>query len=177
MDYDRAGNLTAVRRIDQAGDAALFLRASFSPFTPLGGAVMQGDPSCLFGGDGWFDGDTFNSDFGMGCDDPFGGFGGGFGDGGGLLLGDSPACADCKQRHKDICYNEWKAAYSRAVGVDVTATAGCAIITAGAAAIFCAIAAGAVGIVQVVALNADYDSCILKIPDTCVSYCPASPTT
>ncbi|MCA1631068.1 MAG: DUF6531 domain-containing protein [Acidobacteria bacterium] len=174
-DYDRAGRLVAVRREWQA-DARVgqFLRASFTPLVSPTMAVMQGDYGCLFGGDGWFEGDTFNSDFGMGCDDPFGGFGDPFGGmgGGGYVFGSPVDCADCKQRHKRICDNDWKAKYVRLIGVDATATAGCAVILVGVGAPLCAAAALLVGGLELLAINREYDSCILKITDDCLSFCP-----
>jgi YD repeat-containing protein len=109
LDYDRAGHLAAVRRAAPAKDAAQFLRASLSSFMPPAGALRQ-DEFCLFGGgDGWFEGDTFYSDFGMDCMDPFGGLGDPFGDptGWGFSDPNDPNwrgdCYDCQKRELDIC--------------------------------------------------------------------------
>lgn len=105
-DYDRAGRLAAARRLEPTKDAAQYLRASLPTLTPSSASVAQGGFGCMFdgGGDGWFEGDTFNSDFGMGCGDPFGGFGDPFGDGSNIINGESKGtCYDCQKRELDIC--------------------------------------------------------------------------
>ena len=63
--YDGNGNLLAV---SHSAQSVKFENAGFiSTAVPLRGA------DCMFGnGDGWFPGDTFGSDFGMDCGDPFG---------------------------------------------------------------------------------------------------------
>jgi YD repeat-containing protein len=172
-DYDRAGKLLAVRRANEAKDAAQFLRASFSPFTSFGGTLTQGDPSCLFGGDGWFEGDTFNDRFGMGCGDPFGDFGDSSGGGGGILL-NPETCGRCKERHKQICEKSWWSQYYLLIGADVAGTAACAAVSVGALTPFCALAAGVASIFRVLSLNSEYDSCLLKIPDDCFQPCQTS---
>jgi YD repeat-containing protein len=170
LDYDRAGKLLAVRSIAPAKDATQFLRASFSPISSFTRTLAQ-DEFCLFGGgDGWFDGDTFYSDFGMNCMDPFGELGDTFG-GDGIFNADPNGCNDCKDRHKKMCDNEWRAKYVRTIGVDAVATAGCAVITVGVGAIFCAGAGLLVGSLEVVAINSEYDNCLLRIPDDCRLSC------
>jgi YD repeat-containing protein len=82
FDYDRGGHLIAVRPAEAAKDGAQFLRTSFIPLNLFARTLVQGRYGCMFGGDGWFEGDTYNGDFGTGCDDPIGGFGGSSEDGG-----------------------------------------------------------------------------------------------
>lgn len=165
--YDRAGRLVAARRVNQHDGFAQFLPASFSPLMPFARSLAQDDPSCLFGGDGWFEGDTFGSDFGMGCDDPFGGFGDGFGGDGWFWYDSSDACNMCKQRQKNICQFNFDAAYKKLIAADATATVGCAIATVGTLAIVCGAGALLVGVLMVSAINDEYNSCLLSIPDKC----------
>lgn len=170
LDYDRRGRLLAVRRVESAKGAAQFLRASLPTLAPFSPSLAQGGFGCLFGGDGWFEGDTFNSDFGMGCDDPFGGFGDPTGDG----LYSTDGCNQCKQRQKNICNAQFKSAYKKIIMADVTATVGCSIATAGTLAILCGAGAGIAAILAYSALNDDLNVCLLKIPDACATICSAT---
>jgi hypothetical protein len=152
--------------------AARLMPASYEP-PGLSSPAQDEFGGCLFGGDGWFDGDTFYQDFGMGCDDPFGGFGDFYDPSGGFFYGSSlEACSFCKARRKAICEAEWMAKYKKAVGADIVATAACALISAGTLAIVCAIAAGVYAVSQVSAANDEYNACILSIPDQCTIFCP-----
>jgi YD repeat-containing protein len=171
-DYDRAGRLIAASHAGRLHTgAARLMPASYEP-PGLSSPAQDEFGGCLFGGDGWFDGDTFYQDFGMSCDDPFAGFGD-FYDPGGLFYGSSPeACSFCKARRKAICEAEWMAKYKKAVGADIVATAACALISAGTLAIVCAIAAGVYAVSQVSAANDEYNACILSIPDQCTMFCP-----
>jgi YD repeat-containing protein len=170
--YDRAGRLvSAVREREPSAAAALFMKAGYEPPAPP--AAPQSGFGCLgdVGSEGWFEGDTWGQTYGTGCWDMLGGFGG---DGGGdwwLYYPGPESCLQCGARQKQICQNDWDAKYYRALGTDAAATAGCALITAGTLALVCAAAAGFHAYTQVMAANAEYNSCVLKIPEQCITYC------
>jgi YD repeat-containing protein len=170
-DYDRAGHLLAARRVSgtQTRGAARLMPASYHP--PGLNAPGQDEFGCPFSNDGWFDGDTFYQDFGVGCIDPFGGFGDLGDSDGNIFYGTSDGCNFCKARRKAICEAQWWSTYKKSVGADVLATAACALISAGSLALVCAAAAGIVAMLQVSAANDDYTACVLSIPDQCTSYC------
>ena len=87
-DYDRAGRLITAAR-EPGADPARLIPATYQPSVPS--SPVHAQVGCMFGGDGWFDDgwfsgwsdggafnfelDPFDQNSGMGCDDPFGGFG------------------------------------------------------------------------------------------------------
>ncbi|MFL6228616.1 MAG: DUF6531 domain-containing protein, partial [Pyrinomonadaceae bacterium] len=128
-DYDRAGKLIAVRRDSKRGlDLGQYLRASFTSPSTFSPAPVQ--DSCTFGGDEWFEGDTFGDRFGMNCGDPLGGFGDSAGDAGGIFDGSDPRfCSSCIGRNLSICEAKMNAClYQRAVGGALAGGATCAAI-------------------------------------------------
>ncbi|MFL6228743.1 MAG: RHS repeat domain-containing protein, partial [Pyrinomonadaceae bacterium] len=169
-DYDRAGKLIAVRRDSKPGlDLGQYLRASFTSLSSFSPAPVQ--DSCAFGGDGWFDGDTFGDRFGMNCGDPFGGFD----DGGGGMYGIDPSvnwCLDCMARKERNCDLTWRTCYTEALGASGIGTAGCAAFTAGAGAIFCAIAFGVYGMAKVYGCQNAWEACMNNRADDCFKFCP-----
>lgn len=167
-DYDRAGRLTAVRRASgpQAG-ASRLIPASYEP--PAGAQ----DFGCLFGDDGWFDGDTFSQNYGMSPDygilcDPFGGFDDPFA---GLGTIDPMNCPDCIQKHLEICSLKMKSCMlQRGAGGAIAGGAACAAIAiwtglgAALAAVVCGIVAGGAGVISCIY---DNTACVLEIGDKC----------
>jgi len=172
--YDREGRFVSVRHESGGGvsGGARFVRAGYGPPVPAPLAALQTGFGCLgaVGGDGWFEGDTWDQTYGTGCWELLGGFGGDGSDW--WLYNPSPeGCMFCAARHKLICQNEWDAKYARAIGIDIAATAACTAVTAGTLALVCAAAAGLHAYSQVVAATAEYNSCILRIPESCAAYC------
>ncbi|HEX8163230.1 MAG TPA: DUF6531 domain-containing protein [Pyrinomonadaceae bacterium] len=182
LDYGRAGRLVAARRVEPAGGAAQFLRASLPPRTPSSPPRAQTEFGCLFdgsdgwfeGGDSWFEGDTFVNDFGIGCGDPFGGFDDLFGGDFYTIGGESRGtCYDCQKRELDICRNqlnaELKTALAASIGLDFSCLASVAIPWRYTACLIGALSAG--GLLDSAARD-KAEACKLAMRRTCESVCP-----
>jgi YD repeat-containing protein len=178
LDYDRAGRLVAARRVEPPRGAAQFLRASLLTLAPFPRPLAQGGVGCTFGGgDGWYEGDTFNSDFGMGCGDPLGGFGNGFGGGGGFdPLTDWNSrgqCYDCQKRELDICRYQLDAELRTVLAGSLGLEFGCLAWVAIPWRYFTCLASAlaANGLLNGAARDRA-EACKLNMRKTCESVCP-----
>jgi YD repeat-containing protein len=183
--YDRRGRLRSgtdsegVRRVEPAKNAARFLRASLTTLTPFSASLAQDMFSCTFGGgDGWFEGDTFAQDFGMGCTDPFKGFGDPFGDpfGGDLYtigVESRGTCYDCQRRELDICRLQLEAELKTILAGSMGLDAGCLSLIAFPPRYFtCLFTAASSNWLVNDSARAKAEACKLAMPGKCKAECP-----
>ena len=162
QDFDRTGRpVTSEGLLAEVSSRAEFLGPRHNAH-PL--SAPQAEFGCLFGPDPSFDASVSGFD---NCWDPFGGFGGGGGEGWGDYLGLTHE--QCVSRQMAICLSRQAACLSRAFGAAAVAAAACIILAAAdpTAGAICAVAAAIKYQADVFSCSMSYANCLLEVGNRC----------